>query len=89
MDIGTFRLHLGSRACHDLTSDSCLCHVSTAFRSISLFVDACLAINNDGKSPLDYEEILPTLASSLNVTKILEAGRQSLDNGGALIKLPQ
>ncbi|KAJ3126157.1 hypothetical protein HK100_010416 [Physocladia obscura] len=55
--------------------------------SFERWVDAVLGVNSGDYSPSDFEASLPTVKSTLVVTKILEAGRKSLDQGGIKIDL--
>ena len=52
------------------------------YKSFEAFVDAAAAINNGTADPGDFDELLPTIASTIGGTSILEAGRRSLDAGG-------
>jgi D-galacturonate reductase len=56
------------------------------YQSIEKFVDACEDVNSGAYSPLDVTDhgVLATIDSTLVVTAILEAGRQSLDTGVAV-----
>ncbi|KAJ3339653.1 hypothetical protein HDU83_007519 [Entophlyctis luteolus] len=56
-------------------------------QSFEKWVDAVLAVNKGENTPGDFETSLPTFSSTLVVTQILEAGRQSLDSNGAKIDL--
>ncbi|KAF4692714.1 hypothetical protein FOZ60_012827 [Perkinsus olseni] len=58
------------------------------YRSIETFVDACRMINAGKAKPEDFDKRLPTAASTLTSTAILEAGRRSLDNGSCWISIP-
>ena len=42
------------------------------YRSFEAFVDACIACNGGKASPRDFEDILPTLSTTLTTTAILE-----------------
>ncbi|KAJ1549560.1 hypothetical protein HK405_010524 [Cladochytrium tenue] len=56
-------------------------------RSLESFIDAVNAIRAGEAQPKDYEGSLATIAETEVLTKILEAGRKSLDQGGAPISL--
>ncbi|KAF4660868.1 hypothetical protein FOL47_006917 [Perkinsus chesapeaki] len=58
------------------------------YRSIETFIDACRLINAGKAKPEDFDKRLPTAASTLTSTAILEAGRRSLDTGGKWISIP-
>lgn len=58
------------------------------YRSIETFVDACRMINAGKAKPEDFDKRLPTAASTLMSTAILEAGRRSLDNNSCWISIP-
>ena len=58
------------------------------YLSIEAWVDACNAINAGLATAADFENTLPTLASTLWTTAILEAGRASLDAGGVPVAIP-
>lgn len=53
------------------------------YRSFECFIDAVQDIRNGSATPSDFDGELPTAASTLQGTAILEAGRLSLDNKGA------
>ena len=57
------------------------------YRSFEAFIDAVNAINNNEKSPSDYNEVLASLNSTIRTTAILEAGRKSLDEGSRSVKI--
>ena len=57
------------------------------YRSISAFVDAVCQIREGSAKPSDFQDRLATIQKTLTMTAILEAGRQSLDNGGTLQRL--
>lgn len=57
------------------------------YRSIEAFVDAALAVRAGQRSVESYSEELATIGDTLAVTAILEAGRRSLDDGGAAIQI--
>lgn len=50
------------------------------YRSIEAFVEAATSINKGGATVDSFHKKLATIQSTIDVTKILEAGRQSLDN---------
>lgn len=52
------------------------------YRSIADFVQAAIAVNSGKARPEDYNGKLATLATTMQVTAILQAGRDSLDDGG-------
>jgi len=55
--------------------------------SFERFVRAAQEINDGKKKPEDFDDELPTGRSTMLVTAILEAGRISLDKGGATVEL--
>jgi D-galacturonate reductase len=55
--------------------------------SFESFVDAVAAINSGKKTVSDFDGVLPTLATIVGTTAILEAGRRSLDAGGKAFEL--
>ena len=57
------------------------------YRSISAFVDAVCQIREGSAKPSDFQDRLATIQKTLTMTAVLEAGRQSLDNGGTLQRL--
>lgn len=57
------------------------------YRSIEAFIDAALAVRTGQRSVESYSEELATIGDTLAVTAILEAGRRSLDDGGAAIQI--
>ena len=57
------------------------------YQSISAFVDAVCQIREGSAKPSDFQDRLATIQKTLTMTAILEAGRQSLDNGGTLQQL--
>ena len=57
------------------------------YRSISAFVEAVCQIREGSANPSDFQDRLATIQKTLTMTAILEAGRQSLDNGGTLQRL--
>lgn len=58
------------------------------FRSIEAFIDAAQRLNNDpNASPEDLRHELALVQDTTATTAILDAGRQSLDQGGAVISL--
>lgn len=56
------------------------------FKSIKTFIQSAIAIEN-GRSLASFENGLPTLKNSLDVTAILEAADQSLNNQSKIIKI--
>jgi len=50
------------------------------YKSISTFIEASLALKKDVSLLNKFNQTLPTIQNTLNLTKILEAGRESLDN---------
>jgi len=52
---------------------------SYGYKSISTFIESALALIKDSFKLDEYNTTLPTIQNTLNVTKILEAGRRSLD----------
>ncbi|KAI9206681.1 uncharacterized protein BJ171DRAFT_17192 [Polychytrium aggregatum] len=58
-------------------------------RSIEEWAQACIRLNQGTTQPSDYDGVLSTIADTRVVTAILEAGRQSLDNGSCWVDLPQ
>ncbi len=57
------------------------------YRSIEAFLDAVEKIRMGHASPRDFSNQLATAESTYEVTAILEAGRQSLDQGGKEVLL--
>nr|VFK48562.1 MAG: D-galacturonate reductase [Candidatus Kentron sp. TC]VFK61903.1 MAG: D-galacturonate reductase [Candidatus Kentron sp. TC] len=57
------------------------------YRGIEAFIDAVQAITEGRARPEDFDAALPTAASALQGTAILEAGRKSLDDGGIPVAL--
>jgi len=57
------------------------------YLSIAEFVKAVGQINNGEREVADFERTLPTIARTLQMTAILEAGRRSLDNGGIPVSI--
>ncbi len=57
------------------------------YRSIADFVRAANSVNGGETAAADWDNRLASAASTLPVTAILEAGRRSLDNGGATISI--
>jgi D-galacturonate reductase len=49
------------------------------YKSLESFVQSAMKINNKEKSIQDFDNYLPTISNTLMLTKILEAGRVSLD----------
>lgn len=60
---------------------------SYGYRSIEAFVDAVSAIREGKASVSDFNGNLATVHDTARVTAILEAGRMSLDHGGARFEL--
>jgi len=56
------------------------------YRSIADFVEAAVAIKSGPASPGDFRNKLATIDDTIWVTAILEAGRRSLDSGGAVVR---
>ena len=54
------------------------------YKSISAFVEAASALGEDSSKLKTFNRTLPTIENTLNVTKILEAGRMSLDEGSVI-----
>jgi len=52
---------------------------SYGYKSISTFIESSLNLVKDSSKLEEYNKVLPTIQNTLNVTKILEAGRTSLD----------
>ena len=50
--------------------------------SFEAFVEAAATCNDGKATPAQYDGVLPTLATTVGATAILEAGRRSLDAGG-------
>jgi D-galacturonate reductase len=50
------------------------------YKSIFTFIEASLALQKDISLLNGFNQTLPTIQNTLNLTKILEAGRESLDN---------
>jgi D-galacturonate reductase len=59
------------------------------YLSLEAWASACVRINEGGATATDYEGTLPTLAGTVWVTAVLEAGRASLDSGGQPVDLPE
>lgn len=51
------------------------------YKSITTFVESAMALGEDSSKLEQFNRVLPTIENTLNVTKILEAGRMSLDEG--------
>ncbi|KAI9339217.1 hypothetical protein DFJ73DRAFT_628353 [Zopfochytrium polystomum] len=56
-------------------------------RSLEAWIDAVQAIKAGKATPSDYVGSLATAKETEVITKILEAGRKSLDQGGTLVKI--
>jgi D-galacturonate reductase len=52
------------------------------YMSFEAFIDAVAEVNSGRKKVSDYDGVIPTLATILGTTAILEAGRRSLDERG-------
>ena len=52
---------------------------SYGYKSISTFIESSIALIKEPEKLKEFDMILPTIQNTLNVTKILEAGRKSLD----------
>ncbi|MEM0913066.1 MAG: Gfo/Idh/MocA family oxidoreductase [Planctomycetota bacterium] len=57
------------------------------YQSIEAFVRAAHSVNDGETGPADWDGKLATARQTLPVTAILEAGRKSLDAGGASVRL--
>ena len=57
------------------------------YRSFSDWVEACRAINAGLATASDFDASLPTIHTTLCATAVLEAGRRSLDSGGARVRI--
>ena len=57
------------------------------YRSIEAFVNAVRAINAGTATVAEFEASLPTIATTLQTTAILEAGRVSLDAHSAAVEI--
>jgi D-galacturonate reductase len=57
------------------------------YRSLEAFVDAVAAINAGRASARDFDASLPTVHTTYLTTAVLEAGRRSLDAGGAVVEI--
>lgn len=57
------------------------------YRSIADFVGAAASINSGCATPTSFDHKLATVQTTIPVTAILEAGRTSLDQRGAIIEL--
>jgi D-galacturonate reductase len=53
------------------------------YRSIEDFCRACIDVNQGKRKAADFDDLLPSIRATYSVTAILEAGRKSLDQGGA------
>lgn len=56
------------------------------YRSIADFVEAATQIRSGIAKPADFRGNLATINDTVSVTAILEAGRRSLDAGGAVVR---
>lgn len=52
---------------------------SYGYKSIEAFIESSLVLQKEPERLKELEKTLPTIQNTLNVTKILEAGRKSLD----------
>lgn len=52
---------------------------SYGYKSIATFIKSSIELGNDQTKLTEYNKTLPTIQNTINVTKILEAGRISLD----------
>ncbi len=57
------------------------------YRSIEMFIDAALSIDQGYATFESFDSTLPTINQTLQTTAILQAGRLSLDNGNQPAKL--
>jgi len=57
------------------------------YLSFESFIDAVHEVNSGKKKASDFDGIIPTLATIVGTTAILEAGRKSLDSGGQPFEL--
>ncbi len=57
------------------------------YRSIAAFIEAADAIRRGDRNPEDFDDTLATVHTTRPVTAILEAGRRSLDAGGATVTI--
>eukprot|EP00928_Gymnodinium_smaydae_P045279 TRINITY_DN30205_c0_g1_i1.p1 TRINITY_DN30205_c0_g1~~TRINITY_DN30205_c0_g1_i1.p1 ORF type:complete len:480 (+),score=65.50 TRINITY_DN30205_c0_g1_i1:196-1440(+) len=57
------------------------------YLSFEAFIDAATEVNAGRKKTSDYDGVIPTLATIVGTTAILEAGRRSLDSGGTPYEL--
>ncbi|MFT5106443.1 MAG: D-galacturonate reductase [Pseudoalteromonas tetraodonis] len=55
------------------------------YQSIEAFLDAACSVREGLSQSADWDDKLATARQTLPVTQILEAGRQSLDSGGATV----
>ena len=55
------------------------------YKSIATFIKSASELQNNSKILDEYNHTLPTIQNTLNVTKILEAGRMSLDKKKVII----
>jgi D-galacturonate reductase len=55
------------------------------YRSIETFVLSADALVTEPAKLTEFIQELPTIENTLNVTKILEAGRKSLDEGRVIV----
>jgi D-galacturonate reductase len=56
-------------------------------QSIERWVDACREMKAGKRTWEEFVGVLPTLQETMVVTRILEAGRKSLDLGGAPVEI--
>jgi D-galacturonate reductase len=57
------------------------------YRSIEAFVEGCSAVRSGAAGAAEVSAGLASVAATLHVTAILEAGRRSLDAGGAAVRI--
>ena len=62
-------------------------HTGYGYLSIEAFIEAAHSVNANESKLSDWDAKLATARQTLPVTAILEAGRRSLDTGGAMIQL--
>jgi len=57
------------------------------YRSIEAFVEGCSAVRSGAAGAAEVSAGLASVSATLYVTAILEAGRRSLDAGGAAVRI--